>query len=154
MSEFTERFKQLRIASGFSQQKLADLLDVSKSTVNMYERGARKPRIDQLEAIADCFNVDMDYLSGKSDIPRKTLIGAEQSSTYDSAERNLVIRYRRLDSYGQEAVNALIDVELKRCTEQSKIKSFRAAKSTDNHPPEVVEMEDLAKYPEADINDI
>ena len=105
----------------------------------MYERGARKPRIDQLEAIADCFNVDMDYLSGKSDIPRKTLIGAEQSSTYDSAERNLVIRYRKLDTYGQVAVNALVDIELKRCAEQDATKLY---------PPEITEMNEMAKQPE------
>lgn len=158
MAEFSERLKQLRIAIGYSQQKLADLLDVSKSTINMYERGERKPGIDLLEAIADCFNVDMDYLSGKSNIPRKTLIGTEQPpaniDAYNPAERNLIVRYRKLDSYGQDAVNVLVDAELKRCTEQAKIKSFRAAHSADNHEPEIVEMEDLSKYPESDIDGI
>ena len=40
----------------------------------MYERGEREPRLDMLEAIADFFNVDLDYLLGKSDIPNRALI--------------------------------------------------------------------------------
>ena len=122
MAEFSERIKELRISFNYSQQKLADMLGVSKSTINMYERGERKPGIDQLEAIADYFNVDMDYLSGKSDIPRKSLIGSKQMpisiSNYNSEENNLVIKYRKLDEYGQKAVNLIVDAELERCTEQ------------------------------------
>ena len=37
----------------------------------MYERGEREPGLETLEVIADFFNVDMDYLLGKSDIPNK-----------------------------------------------------------------------------------
>lgn len=158
MAEFSERFKQLRNANSYSQQELADALDVSKSTVNMYERGERKPGISQLEAIADFFNVDMDYLSGKSDIPRKSLICNEQSYAYIDAygteEKNLIKKYRKLDDYGKKAVNLLTDIELERCTGQKTVKSFRAASSKDNHEPEIVEMEDLSTIPEYDGDDI
>lgn len=158
MAEFSERFKQLRTANGYSQQELADALNVSKSTVNMYERGERKPGISQLEAIADYFNVDMDYLSGKSSVPRKSLISSNQVpayiSAYSKSEENLIKKYRKLDTYGQKIVNLIVDSELERCAEQSKIRSFRAASSVDNHEPEIVEMEDLSKYPESDIDDI
>ena len=146
MAEFSERFKQLRNASGYSQQELADSLNVSKSTVNMYERGERKPGISQLEAIADFFNVDMDYLSGKSDIPRKSLICNDNTSTYidvyGSEEKNLIRKYRKLDDYGKKAVNLLADIELERCNGQNTIKSFRAASSVDNHEPEI----DISEY--------
>lgn len=37
----------------------------------MYERGEREPGLEMLELIADIFNVDMDYLLGKSDCPNK-----------------------------------------------------------------------------------
>lgn len=56
-----------------SQQKLSEQLGISKSSINMYERGEREPGLDLLEAIADFFNVDLDYLTGKSDSPRKVL---------------------------------------------------------------------------------
>ena len=72
MSGFSDRFKELRKEHRLTQQGLADRLGTSKSSVNMYERGEREPGIQTLEAIADFFNVDMDYLIGKSDIPNRT----------------------------------------------------------------------------------
>ena len=78
MSGFSERFKSLRREHDLTQQALADRLKTSKSSVNMYERGEREPGIQTLEAIADLFNVDMDYLLGKSDVPNRTQ--AEASS--------------------------------------------------------------------------
>ena len=70
MSGFSTRFHDLRAEHKLTQQALADRLGISKSSVNMYERGEREPGIPALEAIADLFNVDMNYLLGKSDIPR------------------------------------------------------------------------------------
>ncbi len=69
MSRFSERLKQLRREREWTQQNVADRLKISKSSVNMYERGEREPGIQTLEAIADLFNVDMNYLIGTSDIP-------------------------------------------------------------------------------------
>ena len=53
------------------QQAVKDFakqIKVSKSSINMYERGEREPGLETLERIADYFNVDMDYLLGKSEI--------------------------------------------------------------------------------------
>ena len=73
MPKFSDRLKQLRTEYGFSQQTLADKLGcISKSSINMYERGEREPGLELLEAIADLFNVDMDFLLGKSDIQNRS----------------------------------------------------------------------------------
>lgn len=79
MSKFSVRFKELRKSRKLSQQALADSLNTSKSSVNMYERGEREPGIDTLETIADFFNVDMDYLLGKSDIVNKAIYNKTDS---------------------------------------------------------------------------
>ena len=68
MATFSERLKSLRSEKGWSQQRLADELNLSKSSVNMYERGEREPGFETMEAIADTFNVDMDYLYGRTDV--------------------------------------------------------------------------------------
>ena len=68
MATFSERLKSLRAEKGWSQQRLADELKLSKSSVNMYERGEREPGFETMEAIADTFNVDMDYLYGRTDV--------------------------------------------------------------------------------------
>lgn len=67
MKKFGERLRQLRTARGLSQMDFSKLIQTSKSSVNMYERGEREPNFETLEKIADFFNVDMDYLLGKSD---------------------------------------------------------------------------------------
>lgn len=80
MSKFSERFKELRYCRKLSQQELADKLGTSKSSVNMYERGEREPSLEMLECIADFFNVDMDYLLGKSQIANQALSLKEKSA--------------------------------------------------------------------------
>lgn len=92
MAKFSERFKQLRTERGLSQQDMANQLGFTKSRVNMYERGEREPGFDALETIADYFNVDMDFLLGKSDIPNRS--AWEEGELFDNSassdyERNV-----------------------------------------------------------------
>ena len=73
MAKFNIRLRELRKSRGLSQQKLADYTKVSKSSINMYERGEREPGLETVEVFADFFNVDMDYIIGTSDVPNKAL---------------------------------------------------------------------------------
>lgn len=66
MAEFKDVFKELRISRDLTQAELARRLHMSRSRIGMYESGERTPRYDDLEAIADFFNVDMDYLLGRT----------------------------------------------------------------------------------------
>ena len=59
-----EILKELRSSMGFSQQKLADKLGVSRSTVAMWESGASQPDNDSLLHLAKIFNTSMDFLLG------------------------------------------------------------------------------------------
>lgn len=68
MANFASRLKELRKEFGLTQLDLSKTINISKSTVSMYEAGKRKPELETLEAIADYFNVNMDYLLGKSEI--------------------------------------------------------------------------------------
>lgn len=71
MAKFGDRLRQLRTARDLSQMEFSKQIGISKSSVNMYERGEREPGLETLEQIADYFNVDMDYLLGKTDIVNK-----------------------------------------------------------------------------------
>lgn len=73
MPKLSDRLRSLRNSRGLSQQKLADLLGVSKSSINMYERGEREPGLDLIESMADFFNVDLNYLLGKSKVANAIL---------------------------------------------------------------------------------
>ena len=73
MATFTERLRELRVQSNYSQQDLADKMGVTKQTISQYERGVRKPDMDTLTALCDIFNVSSDYLMGKSDVTVRLL---------------------------------------------------------------------------------
>ena len=51
MADFANVLRLLRNGRGLSQQELALSLGISKSAVNMYERGERQPNIETLELI-------------------------------------------------------------------------------------------------------
>lgn len=69
MSAFSENLRQLRKERGLSLEQLANYIGVSKSSINMYERGEREPSFETTEAIADFFNVNLDYLLGRENSP-------------------------------------------------------------------------------------
>ena len=81
MGNFQNIFRQLRIASGLTQNEMAEKIGISRSTIGMYETGAREPDFETLEKIADFFNVDTDYLLGRSN---KTTILPETIVQYSS----------------------------------------------------------------------
>lgn len=58
-NNFPEALKRLRTKKGITQAELAEGLGVGKSTISMYEVGAREPDFEMLENIADFFNVDL-----------------------------------------------------------------------------------------------
>ena len=68
MSLFSDRLKYLREEYGYSLKELGDKCGVSKSSIHLYELDTRKPKRETLEELCCIFNVDMDYLLGKSDV--------------------------------------------------------------------------------------
>ncbi len=62
------RIKILREEKGLKQDELAKIIDVSPSTIGMYEINKREPNNEITLKLAEYFNVSTDYLLGKSDI--------------------------------------------------------------------------------------
>jgi transcriptional regulator with XRE-family HTH domain len=67
MSNFSERLKELRLNKNLTQEQLAALTELGYPTIKSYECGYRKPGHDALIAIADYFDVSLDYLVGRED---------------------------------------------------------------------------------------
>lgn len=71
MSAFHERLKQLRLERNIMQKDLAELLNVTTRAMRNYEQGLHEPCYDALIALADYFDVSLDYLVGRSDNPER-----------------------------------------------------------------------------------
>ncbi|SHK45556.1 helix-turn-helix domain-containing protein [Tepidibacter formicigenes] len=68
MATFGERFKLLRNEKNLTQEKLANIFFLNKSSISRYEQDKQMPEIDLLQKFADFFGVSLDYLMGKSNI--------------------------------------------------------------------------------------
>ena len=66
---YPNRFKDIRIAKGMTQKQVVDDLELSVIAIQNYENLRRKPAYDILIALADYFDVSLDYLVGRTDNP-------------------------------------------------------------------------------------
>ena len=66
------RLKELREKRGISQLKLAMDLGLTQNSVSRYESGMREADYKTLAALADYFNVSIDYLLDRTDNPAIT----------------------------------------------------------------------------------
>lgn len=116
MAEFAKVFKQLRLERELSQSRLAEQLGISKSAVNMYERGDRRPDFETAEAIANFFSVDMNYLLGFTDKIKRPA-GDETDPVTNKylevtlAEIELIEAFRHAGQETQDAIRAILHQE-------------------------------------------
>lgn len=68
---FSARLLHCRKKSGMSQKALADVLGLSDAAVTMLEKAKRSPSFEVLCTLADFFDVSLDYLVGRSDVPER-----------------------------------------------------------------------------------
>ena len=64
------RLKELRTKHRISQVKLAMDLNMNQNSISRYENGEREADYETLIALADYFNVSVDYLLGRTDNPK------------------------------------------------------------------------------------
>lgn len=99
------RLRQFRELCDYSQQQVADCLNIDRSTYSYYESGRTEPSIDNLKKLASIFGVSiLDLL--EVDKPMVTMVRDE--SIYDEPvptvrigeltkeEQKLIMRFRML----------------------------------------------------------
>ena len=101
-----ERIKKLREEKDISQKKLAKLLQLGQSTMSEYENGIKQPPISVLIQLADFFNVNIDYLLGRTNI-RISMERLKQQLTTNSGSIT-IDDFIRLKDDEKEAIGNLI----------------------------------------------
>ena len=113
--EFSQIVKSLRLERGWSQQEVADRAGLNKMTISQYENGKRKPSFEVIEALAEIFHVDMNYLLGYTDKIEKPA-GDEKDPAANKflavtlAEIDLVEAYRHAGAEPQAAIRAILHI--------------------------------------------
>lgn len=103
---FAERLKHLRKTKGITQEQLAAIIGVERSSIGKYEgRSQTIPSDDVKYRIAEYFGVTVDYLMGYSDSPNP----AHSDFRYTETENALIKDFRALNEEGQQKVIEYIE---------------------------------------------
>ena len=65
--KFLERLKELRVAKGLSQMRLAQAVGISQSAIAKWELGKTEPTASAIILLATYFGETTDYLLGVTD---------------------------------------------------------------------------------------
>ncbi len=125
--EHYQRIKDLREDRDLTQEELCQKLFINKSTYTYYEYGKHSVPLDFAVTLADFYEVNLDYLAGRSNIKEKFVSDRVRQQrlkngisekeefptdlfTYD--ELHLIEQYRNLTERGKGRVEQLVEMLL------------------------------------------
>lgn len=97
--------KEIRTKKGFTQQQVADALEITKGTYSGYETGRREPDVFKIKALAQLFDVSGDALLET---------GFNNEIKFTSEEKTHIKKYRTLDEHGKKLVDNVLNLECER----------------------------------------
>ena len=81
---------------GFTQEELAEKLDVSSAAVSKWERGISTPELSMVCKMADCFEISVDELLGRTNLllPEEDKYSEKSMKQYDlDLRKDLIVKY-------------------------------------------------------------
>ncbi|MGX1901841.1 DNA-binding XRE family transcriptional regulator [Thermolongibacillus altinsuensis] len=95
MKQLGDRLKWLRKERNWTQEQLAQKLNVSRSQISKWENGDQLPDIKSIEEISNLFNVSIDFLLGRNHVTKEILHEIQRTYGTDDIDEELleVIRY-------------------------------------------------------------
>ena len=137
-----ERLKQLRTARGLSQNEMADILEVSLSSYQKYEREKNSvtPSLDVLMRIADYYKVSVDYLLGWStDTPPLSQLASQFNMS--ALEREIVDGYLSLPEDMREGLMDFLEKAVAKVQAESNAEAEKAPTApVEQSEPDVIEV--------------
>lgn len=107
-----EKLRKLRDDQHWSQDTVAKLMNLHRSTISKYENGTTKPNYQTLLQFAKIFKIDKSYLVGDfhEDDDAKPTDGFVTKETLDDPELALIYELLQLEP---ELKKALVELRLK-----------------------------------------
>ncbi len=65
MTALQERLKYYREKNNYSQEEIAEKINLTQSAYSNYEKGKRLPSIEILIQLADIYEISLDILTGR-----------------------------------------------------------------------------------------
>lgn len=106
MADFAQRLTYLRESRDLKKKELANILNVSSSSISQYESGTNMPGYDILCQLAQYFDVSIDFLLGNDTITDR--ISLENCFCDGMTYKELLVACHALPSGGKQAVLAVV----------------------------------------------
>lgn len=104
---FLDRIDELMEIADINKNQLAQMTGIPVSTIyGWYKKGYDNITLPTLRKLANFFNCSMEYLAnGESSEPKEL----------SKAALDFARKYEALDEWGKRAVDAIMDIETRRC---------------------------------------
>lgn len=99
-----EKILKLRKANGFSQDDLAERLNVTRQSVSKWESEQATPELDKVVRLAEVFDVDTDYLLRPSDTDELRI----KTSVLERQQEEILSRQRKTQNRQFTIVSIII----------------------------------------------
>ncbi len=105
-----DKLKELRTNNNLTQQKVADAVNVSHSTISQYENNIIEPTATAISKFAELFCVSADYILGlEDDLGNKTYYKIQNAVTPE--ERKILNAYRELTPSNKELILRMLKIK-------------------------------------------
>lgn len=126
-----ERIRLQRTQNHKTQRDICDAIHIEQVTLSQYETNKRTPKLEILIALADLFDVSVDYLLGRIDTPKHSFTSSSPNFAPFSEKTKVMIRsFEELDVDNQDIMIGEIKKLLKQQRLEEKRTTMPAAKAT------------------------
>ena len=137
-----DKLKLRRVQLDLTQAQLAEMTGIKKNTISNYENNISSPSEGNLIRLMRVLNCDANFLY-------EDYIFDTNFVLLDS-DKQRIKKYKKLDQYGKEAVDSVLDIEYKRCTESEMISIDTAARGDGDPQTEQITKEKAQQIPDAE----
>ena len=105
-NSFALRLKQHRELCRLTQQQVADILNINRTTYTKYETGVSEPSHEVLRKIVSIFGTDFNTILGDESPFKKTVVQDPDLQLYNLSdeEKMIVIAYRTMSDSDREKI--------------------------------------------------
>ena len=123
-STLSTNLRILREVRNLTQQQVADLINLSRSSYTYYENDGREPSLDTLLSLSKLYNTSIDSMLTSSNVLRSApvMFNAKDMLTVDILEKdeqNVVLNYRMLSDEDKSKLANIIH-EMRKEPEEDK----------------------------------